>query len=143
MDEHIRPATAIPMGQSHAMESHAMEAIAPSGAMQRAENEGWPPGRLPASRRPGFVSRITAFLRSEARFFSGDTEMTLEQLHDRLLTVAARDRAARARLDKLLMLMAIDIADAQRYPSLGLSVDSARPMSAWRERYAGIDRYLD
>ena len=59
MDEHIRPATAIPMGQSHAMESHAMEAIAPSGAMQRAENEGWPPGRLPASRRPGFVSRIT------------------------------------------------------------------------------------
>ena len=143
MDEHIRPATAIPMGQSHAMESHAMEAIAPSGAMQRAENEGWPPGRLPASRRPGFVSRITAFLRSEARFFSSHNEMTLEQLHDRLLTIAARDRTARARLDKLLLLVAIDIDDAKRYPALGLTATSPLPMSAWRERYTGIDRYLD
>jgi hypothetical protein len=138
MDEPTRSATAMSMGQPH-----AMEAIAPTNAMQRAENEGWPPGRLPAAGRPGFASRVAAFLRSEARFLSSDAEMTLAQLHDRLLTVAARDRAARAQLDKLLVLMAIDIGDAQRFPSLGLSADSARPMSAWRERYAGIDRYLD
>jgi len=138
MDDHIRPATAMAIGQQH-----GMDAKAPSSAMQRAENEGWPPGRHLPARRPGFASRVVAFLRAEVGFFNDDAEMTLEQLYDRLLSVAARDRTARARLDKLLMLMAIDIGDAKRYPALGVPAASARPMSAWRERYAGIDRYLD
>lgn len=111
-------------------------------ALHDAENEGWPqPGRAVAAKST-FFGKIASFFRDEYASATSSSDITLEQLYRELMSAAARDRLARNKFQKMMFVIASDIRDAKAFPLAGLPVDVARPMSAWRERYNGLDHYL-
>ncbi len=117
-------------------------------ALESAENEGWNMGRLCAESAMGSVSPIRKmsrdFVRSIARewaSWAGTRELSLKQLHAELVASAfpsGHDAESKA----LIALIAADLRDAEKWPIAGCGPGSARPLSAWRARYNGIDRCL-
>lgn len=111
-------------------------------ALHDTENEGWPQtgGTVPV--KSTFFGRIASFFRDEYGSSASSSDITLEQLYRDLMSAAAKDRLARNKFQKMMFVIASDIRDAKTFPLAGLPADVARPMSAWRERYNGLDHYL-
>jgi hypothetical protein len=109
---------------------------------KRVEGEGGPPGPVPAIDTPDFAGRVSVFFRG-ASAFPTPASCSLAQLYERLLAVTDGTKMGRARLQVLTLLVATDLSDARRFPSLGAYAEQAMPMSAWRKRYAGVDLYVE
>lgn len=111
-------------------------------ALQEAENEGLPPPRPAFAKKTTFAGKVASFFRGEYATLSANSDVTLEQLYRRLRAAAAKDRLALTKSEEMMFVMASDIRDAKAFPQAGAPSGIARPMSAWRERYNGLDRSL-
>lgn len=111
-------------------------------ALQEAENEGLPPPRPAFTKKITLAGKVASFFRGEYVMLTANGDMTLEQLYRRLRVAAAKDRLALTKFEEMMFVMASDIRKAKAFPQAGMSPGIARPMSAWRERYNGLDRSL-
>jgi hypothetical protein len=116
----------------------APDAVLDRQALSLAESEGWPPLEPSpvAEFAPGV--RFTGWLRDEYRFWTEGSELTREEVFERLQAAVrgnTRDRKASA---GLMFLIASDIETARNAGG----ASAPRPMSAWRACYKGLDRYL-
>ncbi len=111
-------------------------------AAQNAESEGIPV--IPPSRNAdiGVFDRITSYLKKEYASIKIGQDITLEQLLANLSAATDSDRLLRKQSASLKFLIASDIKNAKKFPHQDTSSPSAKPMSAWRERYNGLDRFL-
>lgn len=92
--------------------------------------------------RVTFARRLASYFMGEYAFLTANGDITLEQLYRKLLLAEAKDTRARAKFHEMMYAMASDLRAQKESPLAGLPVSLARPMSAWRERYNELDRYL-
>ena len=111
-------------------------------ALESAENEGWPIQTPSTTNRLTFAGKIARYFRGEYAFLTASSDITLEQLYRKLMLADAKDTRARKRFQEMMYAMASDLRAEKESPLAGLPADLARPMSAWRERYNELDRYL-
>lgn len=111
-------------------------------AVQSAENEGMPAIPLSNNADVGVFDKITSYLRKEYASIKTGQDITLEQLLANLTAATDNDRLLRKQSASLKFLIASDIKDAKKFPAQGIPSATAKPMSAWRERYNGLDRFL-
>jgi len=88
------------------------------------------------------LSRISSFFRKEYLALTASKDITLEQLYHRLLAISVRDRKARTKFEEMMFLMALDIKDSVEFPLDEGASKTAKPMTAWLERYKYLDTYL-
>ncbi len=90
----------------------------------------------------GVFDRITSYVKKEYASIKIGQDITLEQLFANLSAATDNDRLLRKQSASLKFLIASDIKDAKKFPTQGIPSTNAKPMSAWRERYNGLDRFL-
>ncbi len=113
-------------------------------AFQGAEKDGSSQRSPLAVQEATLFEKIAFFFRYEEPPLAASGDVTLEQLHERLMAAAVKDRKERRRFDEMMFVMAFDIREAKAFPLAGVPAGGvARSMNAWRERYGGFDGYLD
>lgn len=120
----------------------AMSASEEDRAVQSAENEGM--ALIPSFGHPNLtvLDRISAYLKKEYASIRTGQDLTLEQLLAKLKAAGDDDRLLRKQSASLQFLIASDIKAARGSLTQGASNTIAKPMSAWRQRYNGLDRFL-
>lgn len=120
----------------------AMSASEEDRAVQSAENEAM--ALIPSFGHANLtvLDRISAYLKKKYASIKTGQDLTLVQLLAKLRAAGDNDRLLRKQSASLQFLIASDIKAAQGSPTQGASNTIARPMSAWRERYNGLDRFL-
>lgn len=90
----------------------------------------------------GLLAKLSGYLKGEYVFLTASSDLTLDQLYRKLILADAEDTRARTRFQEMMYVMASDLRAERDAPLAGLPAGLARPMSAWRERYNELDRYL-
>ncbi|WP_226470292.1 hypothetical protein [Luteimonas panaciterrae] len=111
-------------------------------AAQSAESEAMPAISPLKNADIGVFDRITSYVKKEYASIKIGQDITLEQLFANLSAATDNDRLLRKQSASLKFLIASDIKDAKKFPTQGIPSTNAKPMSAWRERYNGLDRFL-
>lgn len=111
-------------------------------ALDVVEIEGLPPVVLTNPGRGKFVRKLARYFKGEYAFLTANSDITLDQLYRKLVLADAEDTRARNRFREMMFLMASDLREERQSPLAGSSAGMAKPMSAWRERYNELDRYL-
>jgi len=85
---------------------------------------------------------VGSFIAHEWGSWKGTRMLSLKQLHAELLASSFLGDEGDAEGRALIALVAGDLQDAELWPIPDRGPGSARPLSEWRARYGGIDRYL-
>ena len=110
-------------------------------ALDVAEDESRPPAGPIKPGKITFAGKLAGYFRREYVFLTANSDITLEQLYQKLLLVDAEEKRARAKFREMMFVMASDLREARKSSLAGSPAGLARPMSEWRERYSELDRY--